>query len=204
MEFKSYIKKICYSSSFIGSIYKTRGTAAPLTLKTFIFQKVLGFNKKAYWPMHFSSIVSGVQNILTGIGTAPGLSPGCYIQGIGKIYIGDYTIVGPNVGIISANHDLYDSRRHNISRVRIGKYCWIGMNAVIMPGVELGNHVIVGANSVVTASFPEGYCVIAGNPAKIIKKINKDSCVEYKNEWEYYGYIKKDEFEKFRSKNLRV
>jgi len=184
--------------------YETLGTAAPITLKTLFFQKVLGFNRKAYWPMHFTSTVSGVENIKIGIGTAPGLSPGCYIQGIGKIEIGDYTIIGPNVGIISANHDIYDHRVHNKSFVRIGRYCWIGMNSVILPGVELGDWTIVGAGSVVTKSFPEGYCIIAGNPARIIKKLDKSKCIEYKNKYEYYGYIPKDKFEKFRKKHLKV
>lgn len=184
--------------------YETRGTAAPVTLKTIFFQKILGFNRKAYWPMHFASKVTGVENIKIGIGTAPGLSSGCYIQGIGKIYIGDYTIIGPNVGIISANHDLKDNTKHVKSKVVIGKYCWIGMNSVILPGVELGDFTIVGAGSVVTKSFKHGYCVIAGNPAKIIKYLNKKDCVRYKSKYEYYGYIKKEKFESFRKKHLNV
>jgi acetyltransferase-like isoleucine patch superfamily enzyme len=138
--------------------------------------------------MHFSSVVSGVDSIKIGIGTAPGLSPGCYIQGIGGIEIGDYTIVAPNVGIISANHLLHDYSKHIKKGVIIGKYCWIGMNSTVMPGVNLGDHTIVAAGSVVTKSFIEGYCVIAGNPARIIKKIEKTSCIESKNKYLYKGY----------------
>ena len=51
------------------------------------------------------------------------------------------------------------------------KNCWIGFNAVILPGVILGDNTIVGAGSIVTKSFESGHCVIAGNPAKIIKYI---------------------------------
>ena len=68
-------------------------------------------------------------NIFCGIETSPGLSPGNYIQGMGKTYIGDYTQIAPNVGIISANHELEDNRKHIIEDVYIGKYCWIGMGA---------------------------------------------------------------------------
>lgn len=56
--------------------------------------------------------------------------------------------------------------------VNFGKYCWIGMNAIILPGVTLGNCTIVGAGSVVTKSFIQGNCVIAGNPAKLIRNLN--------------------------------
>jgi acetyltransferase-like isoleucine patch superfamily enzyme len=152
--------------------------------------------------MHFSSLVSSPSNIVTGIGTAPGLSPGCYIQGIGKLEIGDYTIVAPNVGIITANHDLHDPAIHQPSFVQIGRYCWIGMNAVVLPGVVLGDHTIVAAGSVVTKSFPEGYCVIAGNPAKVTKYLDPSKCVEHRNKYEYVGYVPAAKFEKFRRKHL--
>lgn len=52
--------------------------------------------------------------------------------------------------------------------------CWIGMNSMILPGVELGNRTIVGAGSIVTKSFKEGNCIIAGNPAKVIRNLNEE------------------------------
>lgn len=97
---------------------------------------------------------------------------GVYYQGIDKIVIGHGTYIAPNVGLITANHDLTDPNRHSKSRpVVLGEKCWIGMNAVILPGVTLGDHTVVGAGSIVTKSFPEGHCVVAGNPAKVIKQL---------------------------------
>lgn len=189
---------------FFPIIHKTKGTAAPITLKTLLMQKVLGFNRKAYWPCHFTSVISNPKNIRIGIGTAPGLSPGCYIQGGGKIYLGDYTIVAPNVGIISANHKTNALKQHVPSEVRIGNYCWIGMNSVILPGVTLGDFTIVGAGSVATKSFPDGYCVVAGNPAKLIKRLDPKECVRHQNKFEYYGYIPKEKFSAFRAENLNA
>lgn len=186
-------------------IYETHNTQTPLTISMWFLQKVIGFNRNVYWPVHFSSLVTNYRNIFAGVETCPGYMPGCYIQGIGKIIIGDYTQISANVGIISANHELYDNRKHTTpTTVKIGRYCWIGMNAMILPGVELGDYTIVGAGSVVTKSFPDGYCVIAGNPAKSIKQLDRKQCVMHKSKYEYYGYIPKERFEKYRRKYLNV
>lgn len=184
--------------------FKTFNTAGPVRLKLLFFQKFLGFNRYAYWPTHYTSTISSPKNILIGVGTAPGLSPGCYISGGGNIYLGDYTLVGPNVGIISSNHDIYENNKSIYKSVKIGKYCWIGMNSVILPGVELGDFTIVAAGSVVSKSFKDGFAVIGGTPAKIIKILEKEKCVEYKNKYEYVGFIKKENFDKYRNNNLNV
>tara|TARA_B110000259_G_scaffold171937_1_gene203898 strand:- start:267 stop:392 length:126 start_codon:yes stop_codon:yes gene_type:complete len=34
--------------------------------------------------------------------------PGVYIQGGGGVSFGNYVQLGPNVGILSSNHDLYN------------------------------------------------------------------------------------------------
>ena len=189
---------------FAKFLYETKDTQTPITLRIWFMQKVLGFNRKVYWPVHFTSIIGNYQNIYAGIDTSPGYSPGCYIQGGGKVYIGDYTQIAPNVGIISSNHDLYDSRKKVVGDVHIGRYCWIGMNAMILPRVTLGDFTIVAAGAIVTKSFPQGHCVIGGNPARIIKILEKEKCEPFYNEHEYHGYIKKANFEKYRKKRLNV
>jgi acetyltransferase-like isoleucine patch superfamily enzyme len=177
------------------SIYETVGTAAPMHPRTLLFQKILGFNRSVYWPCHFTSVISAPRNIEIGIGAAPGLSPNCYIQGAAGVKIGDYTLVGPGVGIISANHDIHDIHSHRPSTgVVIGRYCWLGMNAVILPGVRLGDHTIVAAGAIVTKSFPDGYCVLAGNPARVVKMTSQDRIIENRNLYEYVGYYKADVF----------
>jgi len=201
---RSVLKKFAMIIPIYRVIEETRNTPAPVTLGTWFFQKVIGINREAYWPMHFTSKVGCAHNILAGLYTAPGLSPGCYIQGIGKISIGDYTLIGPNVTIISANHDLYDNRKHIQEEVHIGKSCWIGSGAVILPGVKLGDFTIVGAGSVVTRSYVEGYAVIAGNPAREIKKLEKQKCIQMQYPKNYFGYIPEDKFFAFRKKHLSV
>lgn len=99
---------------------------------------------------------------------------GNYFQGCngGKIIIGKGSYIAKNVGIITANHDINNLDLHQEPKnVILGEYCWIGMNAIILPGVTLGPHTVVGAGSVVTKSFADGWCVIAGNPARKIKEV---------------------------------
>lgn len=187
---------------FTRCIYETRSTQTPISFRYLFFQKFLGFNRGAYWQVHFTSIITYPRNVVAGIETSPGMMPGCYIQGMGKVYIGDYTQLAANVGIISSNHDLYDTSKHEESTVRIGKYCWVGMNCVILPKVELGDFTIVGAGSVVTKSFPDGYCVIAGNPAKVIKLLDRDKCIGYESPYKYNGYIPHHKFERFKREKL--
>lgn len=183
---------------------ETVDSSTPISFSVWYNQKVVGHCKSAYWPVHPTSVVINPYNIYCGVETCPGYSPGNYIQAIGKIYIGNYTSIAPNVGIIAANHNLYDNREHILSSVRIGEYCWIGMGAVILPGVELGDFTVVGAGAVVTKSFAEGFCVIGGNPARVIKKIDKSLCVRYQSKVEYNGYIPSKDFESYRKKHLTV
>jgi acetyltransferase-like isoleucine patch superfamily enzyme len=186
-------------------IRDTKTTETAITFQTWFIQKLIGINREAYWPMHHSSIVSYPKNVYAGIDTCPGYNPGCYIHAVNKIYIGDYTQIAPNVGLMSGNHDLHDLRKQLPGKpITIGRYCWIGMNVVILPEVELGDFTIVGAGAIVTKSFHEGYCVIAGNPAKIIRELDKSECISYRNKIEYNGYIPANEFEKFMKENLYV
>ena len=69
-------------------------------------------------------------------------------------------------GAIIFSHDF---SRNIHTNTYIGKKCFIGANAIIMPGLKIGNHCIIGSGSVVTKDIPDN-CIAAGNPAKIIKE----------------------------------
>ena len=138
--------------------------------------RLIGPNSRIPWPVNPKSIISNKDNIYFDINDISIFqTPGCYWQNHnGKIYIGSGCQVAPNVGIITTNHDPFNLENHLEGKdVKIGNNCWIGMNAMILPGVELGDNTIVGAGSVVTKSFSEGMIVIAGNPAKVIKRLKE-------------------------------
>lgn len=148
----------------------------------FIFRKLFRQNADTSWAIHHSTTIHSPNKIIRGKNVYPGDSPGVYINAANGITIGDYTNIGPNVGLISSNHDFINNNIHiTTTPINIGKFCWIGMGAVILPSISLGDFTIVGAGSIVTKSFKEGHCIIAGNPAKIIKNLNRDECNAFAN-----------------------
>ena len=156
-----------------------------------------------YYPIHPTCTIANIRKIYVGINSTVA-RPGCYLQGAGTIHFGDYVQLAPNVGILSANHDLYDQRKYNVAPIVIGDYSWIGMNSVVTAGVTLGPRTIVAAGAVVTKSFPEGFCILAGVPAKVVKYLDRDKFVPYHYENEYYGYVPKEQFERIRNKYIDI
>ncbi|MGA1822208.1 MAG: acyltransferase [Thermoplasmatota archaeon] len=153
------------------------------TLHSFILQRLFRVNSHVPWPVDPSSRVAYPKKItIAGSGTCRmmipylGFMPGSYFQGMNGIIVGRNLRLGPGVKMISANHDLADFDNHPIGQpIRIGDNCWIGSNAVILPGVELADHTVVGAGSVVTRSVREPNTMVAGIPAKKVRDIQEYS-----------------------------
>ena len=92
------------------------------------------------------------------------------------IYIGDYTMIGPNVVIATGGHPLLPELRkqgyqYNAS-VRIGRNCWLGAGVIIVPGITIGDNVVIGAGSIVTKDIPSNMLAV-GNPCRVLREINE-------------------------------
>ncbi len=146
----------------------------------FIFRRILRQNSGVKWAVHHTSTIHNAERIKRGLNVYPGDSPGVYINAYNGIEIGDYTNIGPQVALVSVNHDFIDNEKPQLAApIVIGKFCWIGNGATLLPGVTLGDFTIVGAGAIVTKSFTDGYCILAGNPAKIINTLNPQECKDF-------------------------
>lgn len=101
------------------------------------------------------------------------------------IYIGDYTMIGPNVTVATAGHPILPELRLKAYQynfpVHIGKNCWIGAGAVILPNVSIGDNTVIGAGSIVTKDIPSNV-VAVGNPCRVLRPIS-----EYDREYYFKG-----------------
>lgn len=98
------------------------------------------------------------------------------------IYVGDCTMFAPNVTVATAGHPIAPClRKYGIqynAPVRIGKNCWIGAGALVMPGVTIGDNTVIGAGSVVTKDIPSNV-VAVGNPCRVMREINEQDMITY-------------------------
>lgn len=110
---------------------------------------------------------------------------GTYIHAWDSIVIGNHVLIAAGTNIVDANGHSSDVRyarfRQNFKDVPkgivISDYVWIGMNTIILKGVEIGECAIVSAGSVVKESIPP-FAVVEGNPAKVVRMLNPEKALE--------------------------
>lgn len=92
------------------------------------------------------------------------------------IYVGDYTMFAPGVIVATAAHPILPELRERVAQynmpVRIGRNCWIGAGAILMPGVTIGDNTVIGAGSLVTKDIPANV-VAYGSPCRVIREISE-------------------------------
>jgi maltose O-acetyltransferase len=100
----------------------------------------------------------------------------CVVLDVCRVRIGDYTLFGPGVQVLTPMHPLNAElrRRQEYGKpIEIGADVWVGGGALILPGVRIGSRAVIGAGSVVTRDIPDGV-LAAGNPCRVIREIRED------------------------------
>lgn len=114
--------------------------------------------------------------------------------------IGNFTAIGKNSNIGTGSHPTNYLSTNNIfykkgewgfnnewagniqfekpKNIIIGNDVWIGINTIVLDGVEIGDGAIIGAGSIVTKNVPP-YAIAVGTPAKIVKYRFPNDIVEY-------------------------
>ena len=98
------------------------------------------------------------------------ISHGCMLLAEAWLTIGDFTHLGPSVTVTTQYGDsrsdpCVPNPTVSYAPVAIGRGCWIGIGATLMPGATLGDKCIVAPHSVVFGRWPEG-SHLSGNPAR--------------------------------------
>jgi len=106
------------------------------------------------------------------IGENSGIGDNCFLQDIGDIIIGEDVLMGPEVMIFTANHnmkkdELIRTQESLVEKVVIEDDVWIGARSIILPGVKLCKGAVIAAGAVVTRNV-EPYTIVGGVPAKKI------------------------------------
>jgi maltose O-acetyltransferase len=99
----------------------------------------------------------------------------CVVLDVCPVRIGDHTLFGPGVQILTPVHPMNAAERRLEEYGRpidIGADVWVGGGALILPGVRIGDRAVIGAGSVVTRDVPAGVFA-AGNPCRVIREITE-------------------------------
>lgn len=124
-------------------------------VRTFVFRRVV-----QPWTMFLYRRIYGMD-----IGRDVRISMGARLDKTNPkgIHIGDFTAITSGAAILT--HD-FVNRLH--TDVHIGRNCFIGYGAIVLPGVRIGDSVIVTGNSVVGRDVPSN-SVVMGNPARVVE-----------------------------------
>lgn len=91
------------------------------------------------------------------------------------VFVGDCTLIAPNVILATGTHPILPELREKgyqfNAPIKIGRNCWIGAGAIVLPGVTIGDNSVIGAGSVVTKDIPSNV-VAVGNPCKVLRPIS--------------------------------
>jgi maltose O-acetyltransferase len=137
-----------------------------------ILQQLFGAGGDTVWmqPPFYCDYGSNIH-----LGTRVFFNFNCVVLDVCEVRIGDYTLFGPGVQILTPLHPFNAALRREREfgkPVEIGADVWVGGGALILAGVHIGSRAVIGAGSVVTRDIPEN-AFAAGNPCRVIRDVSE-------------------------------
>jgi acetyltransferase-like isoleucine patch superfamily enzyme len=157
------------------------GVFPSYALRNWYLRRVLRYKIDPTASIHTGCFVTGFRLI---IGPHSVINRHCRLDARGGIMIGANVSISAEAYLVSASHDPHSPTfegRALPNTITIDDYAWIGVRAIVLPGVNIGRAAIVGAGAVVTKDV-EPYAIIAGNPARTIGKRQCEP--SYKLHWQ--------------------
>ena len=135
-----------------------------------ILRAVFGAGGETVWmqPPFFCDYGTNIE-----LGTRVFFNFNCIVLDVCRVRIGDYTLLGPSVQILTPLHpwDAQLRRTQEYGKaVEIGSDVWVGGAVSILAGVRIGSRSVIGAGSVVTRDVPDSVFA-AGNPCRMIRRL---------------------------------
>lgn len=155
---------------WIGWLFRSLPSAIGLLLRALyaklLFKKIEGI-PLIYPGVHFTHTYG------LSVGSGFSINTGALIDARGEVIIHNNVMIGPNVVIVSSNHDFRQTgvpmskKDHILSPVEIFDDVWVGANAIVLAGVTIQRGAVVAAGAVVTSDVAE-YKIVGGSPARVI------------------------------------
>ena len=122
---------------------------------------------------HFSHIAGRVSELFLGRESA--ITKNHHIDCTATIHIGEFsTVAGYQSQLLTHSIDIHECRQ-DAKPIRIGDYCFVGTNVVVLGGASLGDCSVLGAKSLLRGQFHETHVLVAGVPAKVVNTISPDA-----------------------------
>ena len=98
------------------------------------------------------------------------IGPNAFIYNLGEVVLNENCVISQDAVLCGGTHDLSTLRLPLlVGDIEIEREAFVGMRAMILPGLTVGAGAVVGAGAIVTKDV-EPFAVVGGNPAKVIKK----------------------------------
>jgi acetyltransferase-like isoleucine patch superfamily enzyme len=153
-------------------LYNSFVTSIPVYwIRHLYLKKILGLDLGHGSSIHMGCFITG-RGVSVGSGTV--VNRKVHLDGRGTLIIGNNVSISPEAYVLTMTHEVNSADFAGVKKTTcIEDYGWIGVRAIILPGVRIGKGAVVGAGAVVTRDVAP-FTIVAGSPARKIGERKTD------------------------------